>query len=146
MQAAESADSQFSRGLSAFNGGDYSAAFQAWEPLAAANDPRAEAGLGFMYHRGLGVAVDGAKAALYLQKAAEQGQPEGQLMLGTLYYYGKGVPQSYIHAFAWCELAQDFGQSDAFMCRDAAMEAMSNADMQEANRMVVEMRARISHR
>lgn len=145
-KAAENADSQFSRGLSAFNSGDYSAAMRAWEPLADLNDPRAEAGLGFMYHRGLGVPVDGAKAAQYLLKAAEQGQPEGQLMLGTLYYYGKGVPQSYVHAYAWCELAQGFGQPDAFFCRDAAMESMSQEDMQEGNRMVVEMRARITHR
>jgi hypothetical protein len=144
--AADTADSQFSKGLSAFNEGDYSAALSAWEPLAALNDPRAEAGLGFMYHRGLGVPVDGAKAVLYLQKAAEQGQPEGQLMLGTLYYYGRGVPQSYIHAFAWCEMAQDSGQSDAFLCRDAAIQSLSDEDLQEGNRMVAELRARINHR
>ncbi len=144
--AADTADSQFSKGLSAFNEGDYSAALSAWEPLAALNDPRAEAGLGFMYHRGLGVPVDGAKAVLFLQKAAEQGQPEGQLMLGTLYYYGRGVPQSYIHAFAWCEMAQDSGQSDAFLCRDAAIQSLSDEDLQEGNRMVAELRARINHR
>ena len=95
-----------------------------------------------MYHRGLGVAVDDREAAVWLGRAAEQGQAEGQLMLGILFYYGRGVAQSYVRAYAWCELAEINGNRDATLCRDAALESMSNTDREIAFRLVVELRDR----
>src|SRR5215471_3095746 len=91
---AGSPEEDFRSGLSAFNGGDFAGAMRLWRPLADRNDARAQAGIGFMYHRGLGVKTDDAQAAFWLRKAAEQGQAEGQLMLGSLYFFGLGVPQS----------------------------------------------------
>src|SRR5579864_539454 len=91
---AAPADSAFRHGLSAYNSGDYAKAKSIWEPLAQNEDAASQAGLGFMYHRGFGMAVDDDKAAYWLRKAAEHGQPEGQLMLGSLYFYGQGVTQS----------------------------------------------------
>src|SRR6266566_9551408 len=79
-------DDEFRRGLSAFNTGDYASALKLWRPLAERGEPRSEAGIGFMYHRGLGVAVDDREAAAWLRRAAEHGQAEGQLMLGLLFY------------------------------------------------------------
>src|SRR5438552_6880010 len=99
-------DDDFRRGLTAFNTGDFATAFEFWRPLAERKEPRSQAGIGFMYHRGLGVAVDDREAAVWLGRAAEQGQAEGQLMLGILFYYGRGVAQSYVRAYAWCELAE----------------------------------------
>jgi hypothetical protein len=139
---AQTADSDFRRGLSAFNIGDYASALQAWRPLAEHDDPRSQAGIGFMYHRGLGVGTDDHEAALWLRRAAKHGQAEGQLMLGMLYYYGRGVAQSYVRAYAWCELAGAGGNADATLCRDAALESMSNADREEAFRLVVDLRER----
>ena len=139
---ADDAEQQFGRGLSAFNAGDFAAALDAWTPLADSDDPRAEAGLGFMYHRGLGVTLDDDKAALWLRRAAEQGQAEGQLMLGILYFYGTGVPQSYAHAYAWCELAADYGQSDAEMCRDAALQSMTGDDQTKGFGLLTDLRER----
>ena len=63
-------------------------------------------------------------------------------MLGLLFYYGRGVTQSYIRAYAWCELAEINGNGDATLCRDASLESMSNADREEAFRLVVELRQR----
>jgi len=140
---AGSPEEDFRSGLSAFNRGDFAAALRLWRPLAEGDDPRSEAGIGFMYHRGLGVAVDDAQAALWLRKAAEQGQAEGQLMLGSLYFFGLGVPQSYPAAYAWCELAQDNGQADAQMCRDAALASIAGDEQRrDAFRMVGEFRER----
>jgi uncharacterized protein len=133
-------EADFRRGLSAFNTGDYATALGLWRPLAERGEPRSEAGLGFMYHRGLGVAVNDREAAAWLTRAAEQGQAEGQLMLGMLFYYGRGVAQSYVHAYAWCELAESGGNADATLCRDAALESMTEADREEAFRLVVELR------
>jgi TPR repeat protein len=136
------ADSQFRSGLSAYNGGDYQKAIQIWQPLAEREDAASQAGLGFIYQRGLGVEVDHKKAAYWLRKAAEHGQPEGQMLLGSLYFYGQGVPQSYIQAFAWCDLAQDNG-AEAGGCRDAALQSIgSNKDLQEAFRLSLDFHHR----
>ena len=141
--SAGSAEEDFRSGLSAFNRGDFAAAMALWRPLADSNDPRSQAGVGFLYHRGLGVKTDDTQAAYWLRKAAEQGQAEGQLMLGSLYFFGLGVPQSYPTAYAWCELAQDNGQAEAQMCRDAALQSLTeDAQLQDAFRMVREFRER----
>ena len=143
--AATPADSAFRSGLSAYNSGDYGQAMRIWLPLAEREDAPSQAGLGFMYHRGQGVKVDNQKAAFWLRKAAEHGQPEGQLMLGTLYFYGQGVAQSYVQAYAWCDLAQDGGSSDAEMCRDSSLQSLhSDSDLKEAFRLSVDLHHRFS--
>src|SRR5262249_8331626 len=83
-----------------------------WYPLAELGDAAAQAGLGFLFHKGLGVTQDDVEAAAWFEKAANRGQAEAQLLLGTLYFFGEGVQQSYAMAFAWCEIAQSNGQSD----------------------------------
>ena len=142
---AAPADEGFRKGLSAYQGGDYKAAMQFWLPLAQSENAPAQAGLGFMYYKGEGVAIDNDKAAFWLRKAAEQGQAEGQFMLGSLYFFGLGVPQSYPNAYAWCELAQDNGQAEGQICRDAALQSLTeDAQLREAFRMVREFRERYS--
>jgi TPR repeat protein len=139
---AETDEEDFRRGLSAFNTGDYATALKVWRPLAEKDEPRSQAGIGFMYHRGMGVRADDREAAMWLTRAAERGQAEGQLMLGILFYYGHGVPQNHVQAYAWCELAQINGNGDATLCRDAALESIPNADRERAFRLVVELRDR----
>jgi TPR repeat protein len=143
IAVAGSPEEDFRSGLSAFNRGDYAVAIRLWRPLADHNDARSQAGIGFMYHRGLGVKPDDVEAAYWLRKAAEQGQAEGQFMLGHLYFFGLGVSKSYAAAYAWCELAQDNGQAEAQFCRDAALESLTEeAQLREAFRMVADFRAR----
>ena len=142
---AAPADAEFRKGLSAYEGGNYQAAMDVWLPLAQSENASAQAGLGFMYYKGTGVAIDNQKAAFWLRKAAEHGQPEGQFMLGTLYFYGRGVTRSYIQAFAWCDLAQDNGNADASMCRDASLQFMASDDeMQTAFRLSTDLHHRFS--
>jgi TPR repeat protein len=144
---AAPADQEFRKGLSAYNSSDFRKAMQIWLPLAEHEDAPAQAGLGFMYYRGLGVAVDNRKAAYWLRKAAEHGQPEGQLMLGSLYFYGKGVAQSYVQAYAWCDLAQDGGNADAPACRDAALQSLlSDKDLKKAFRLSLDLHQRFGRR
>jgi hypothetical protein len=126
----------FRSGLSAYNRGDYITAFRDWYPLAEHGDPPAQAGLGFLFHKGLGVTQDDTEAASWFEKAAGKGQAEAQLLLGTLYFFGKGVQQSYVMAFAWCEIAQSNGQSDALECRDAALERMTSAEIERSFHLV----------
>jgi TPR repeat protein len=142
--SAAPADAGFRSGLSAYNGGDYLKALDIWLPLAQHEDAPSQAGVGFIYHRGgSGVAVDDQKASFWLRKAAEHGQPEGQMMLGTLYFYGQGVMQSYVQAFAWCDLAQDGGSADAEDCRGAALAALrSDRDLKQAFQLSVDLHQR----
>ena len=143
---AASPEEEFRTGLSAFNSGDFATALRAWRPLAEGNEARSQAGIGFMYHRGLGVKVDDQQAAVWLRKAAEQGQAEGQFMLGSLYFFGQGVPQSYSRAYAWCELAQDNGQAAAQLCRDAALQSLTaDEELRDAFRILGELRDRLEH-
>ena len=130
--------SDFGSGLSAYNRGDYITAFRDWYPLAEHGDAAAQAGLGFLFHKGLGVAQDDVEAASWFEKGADKGQAEAQLLLGTLYFFGEGVQQSYVMAFTWCEIAQSNGQSDAIECRDAALEHMTSAEMKQSFRLVTE--------
>ena len=58
------------------------------------------------------------------------------MLLGTLFFFGKGVPQSYVTAFAWCDIAGTNGQSDASECRDAALEHMTQAEMAQSFKIV----------
>jgi uncharacterized protein len=142
--AQPAAADDFRSGLSAYNRGDYVTAFRDWYSLAESGDASAQAGLGFLFHKGLGVTQDDVEAAVWFEKAAAKGQAEAQLLLGTLYFFGEGVRQSYVMAFAWCEIAQSNGQSDALECRDAALERMTSAEIKQSFRLVTELRRRYS--
>jgi TPR repeat protein len=144
LSAAQPAADDFRSGLSAYNRGDYVTAFRNWHVLAEDGDAPAQAGLGFLFHKGLGVTQDDVEAASWFEKAARKGQAEAQLLLGTLYFFGEGVQQSYVMAFTWCEIAQSNGQSDAIECRDAALEHMTSAEMKQSFRLVTEWLGRHS--
>jgi TPR repeat protein len=139
LAAGPAAAKDFATGLAAYHSGKYIEAFRTWYPLAEADDARSQAGLGFLFHRGLGAGHDDSQAAFWFEKAARQGQAEGQLMLGLLHYFGSGVPQSYLRAFAWCELAWTNGQADAQMCRDSALDSLSGPESRTAFRLVNEL-------
>lgn len=68
--------------------GDYRAAFDAWESLAESGDARAQFNLGLMYHGGLFVEQNEAKALGWYQRAAENGVPEAQQFLVVAYTEG----------------------------------------------------------
>ena len=145
LSAAEPATAgDFRSGLSAYNRGDYVTAFRDWYSLAELGDAPAQAGLGFLFHKGLGVTQDDIEAASWFEKAAGKGQAEAQLLLGTLYFFGEGVQQNYVMAFAWCEIAQSNGQSDALECRDAALEHMTSAEIKQSFGLVTEWLGRHS--
>lgn len=94
--------------------GDYAAAIAKAQPLADAGQPRALTLLGLMAERGLGQAVDLAKAVDYYQKAADQGYPQAIQNLANSYRFDElGLVEDDIKARAlFAEAAAlDFGQS-----------------------------------
>jgi TPR repeat protein len=86
---------------------------------AKAGDANAQSIVGQMYYvdrsNYLGIAnvdcwpQDYAKAAYWLQKAAEQGEAEAQVFLGEMYKNGDGVPQDNAKAAYWIQKSAEQG-------------------------------------
>ncbi len=132
----------FDAGLAAYNAADFERAFAKWLPLAVRGDAKAQASLGYLYFRGLGVPRDGAVAARWFSRAAEQGQPTAQFFLGTLYYLGRGIERDLVRAHLWCELALSNGLAEGLECKDEVARHMSAREMRESDRLLVEWRRR----
>lgn len=103
----------FKKGLIASEVGDYAAALEEWEPLAAQGNASAQNKLGFMYKAGKGVAVDYVEAVRWYHSAAIQGNASSQANLGFMYKTGKGVPEDFLQSYMWYELAHINGHKDA---------------------------------
>jgi|SRR5215471_17884570 len=140
LARAEVADAAFRNGLTAFNDGSYTRALEAWGPLASAGDARAQTGLGFMYYSGRGVPRDSVRAAEFFQRAAEQGEPTAQLFLALMHFKSDGVPMNAPLAMMWAELAMAGGQAEAFQWRGIIMQAMTEAERNEAWRLLARWR------
>ena len=89
----------------AYDRADLNTALRFWLAPAESGDPQAQANVGEIYERGLGVAPDYAKAAVWYRKAAEQGLPRAQINLGHLYERGLGVRQDKTQALNWYRAA-----------------------------------------
>lgn len=75
----------------AFDRADYSTALKIWLPQAKEGDPVAQAYVGEIYEKGLGLEPDYEFAAYWYQQAVKQGNSRAQINLGHLYELGLGV-------------------------------------------------------
>jgi len=91
--------------VAAFQRGDFATVLKILRPKALAGDASAQHNLGYMYEKGYGVPHNGAVAASWYQKSANQGNPAGQLALGRLYFEGDGVARDLVQAYKWMYLA-----------------------------------------
>ena len=105
------AAADWNSGQTAFERGDFTAALEAWRPLAEAGDARAQAALGSLYIHGQGVAVDHEEALRWTRLAAEQRDVTGQFNMGTIYAGGLSVDRDYAAAADWFRRAAE--QDDA---------------------------------
>jgi len=96
-------------GMAAFKAGDYATAYKIWAPLAENGDANAQANLGVMYLRGLGVEKDIPQAVQLFQSAAAKGNGQAEFQLGLMFQKGVGVQQDYAQAMRWYEMAADQG-------------------------------------
>ena len=67
--------------------------------------------LGLKHGNGDGVPKDGAEAARWFLKAAEQGHTGAQLLLGAAYGLGEGVPKDDAEAARWYRKAAEQGNA-----------------------------------
>lgn len=103
----------FEQALTAYQSGDYEAAYANWLPLAEAGDARAQHGIGQLYLHGEGVTQDPAVAARWFEQAVANGLAQAQTSLGKLYAYGDGVERNYFTAFELFYRAASGGDAEA---------------------------------
>ena len=93
----------------AFDRADYATSLKIWLPQAQAGDPEAQAYVGEIYEKGLGLQPDYDLAAVWYKKAAQQGYTRAQINLGNLYEKGLGVEKNAVEALNWYRKASGVG-------------------------------------
>jgi len=135
---AAGSEPTFRDGLHAYNVHDYARAWAIWGRLADRDDVKAQAGLGYMYYEGRGVAQNSKRAAELFYRAANRGETTAQLFLALMHRNADGVPASRVLSLMWCELAMSGGQPDAFEWREQIMAEATEPERREAWRLVAE--------
>ena len=110
---AAPARADYDSGAAAYLRGQFTRAFEAWQPLAEAGHPRAQLALGKLYAEGRGVEKDEKTAFAWFRKAADQDLVEAQLRVGEAYLYGTGTPADPKAAADWFKRASDKGDMQA---------------------------------
>lgn len=98
----------YNDGLLAAKAGDYNTAVMKWQPLAVQGDAMAQFNLALMYHRGLGVGIDEARAVALYKKSANNGYIKAQEFLAAAYGEGWfGLPQDQEKADYWLKRIEE---------------------------------------
>ncbi len=87
----------------AYDRANYATALKVWLPKAQIGKPEAQAYVGEIYEKGLGITPNYQVAAQWYQKAAKQGNARAQINLGFLYERGLGVKKDLAEAMFWYE-------------------------------------------
>jgi uncharacterized protein len=130
----------FADGLSAFNTGDYAAAYSIWLPLAEQGDANAQSSIAYLFHEGKGVRRDSGTAAKWYYLAANQGEPTAQSFLCEMHMRGDGVPRDLSLSLMWCELSIDGGEKRGIGTRERVLSKMSEAQRDLAWKLVAQWR------
>lgn len=93
--------------------GDFTKARFIWESLARKGNDDALVGLGKLYARGDGVALDYLKAHEYFLQAANRNNPDAEFSLGEMYRVGHGVQKDLNLAISWYRKAERHGSQKA---------------------------------
>lgn len=88
----------FQTGVTAFDSGNYAAAYKAWITLAEQGHVVAQTNIAMMFAKGLGVPQDPAAAARWYQMAAKAGNAKALFKLATMYATGDGVDRDLVQA------------------------------------------------
>lgn len=109
--------------------------------LAKRGNVHAQAQLGWMYARGLGVPQDYIEAAQWYYRAANRGDGRAQLELGLMYNKGQGVPHDLVLAEMWLNLSASHavGSNRDYVARlrDAVASKMTVQQLMAAQHLAV---------
>jgi uncharacterized protein len=117
----------FANGLSAFNVGDYTAAYSIWLSLAEQGDANSQSSIGYLFYEGKGVRQDSKIAARWYYLAASQGEPTAQSFLCEMHLRGDGVPRDLSLSLMWCELSIEGGEKRGIATRERVLAQMTEA-------------------
>lgn len=95
--------------LARYEAGNYKTAYQLARPAAENGQASAQYVMGRLYHDGLGLPQDFAKALHWYRRAVEQQYAPAKSRLGYMYRKGEGVPLNYERAYYWFREAADQG-------------------------------------
>ncbi|MCP5144352.1 MAG: sel1 repeat family protein [Gammaproteobacteria bacterium] len=100
-------ESPLEHAVALLEAGDRRGAANAFQVLAEAGNPLAQAHLGYMYYVGEGVRRDLVEAVQWYRRAAEQGNADAQYNLGVAYAFGEGVERDPEQAALWYQRASE---------------------------------------
>ncbi|NOY67122.1 MAG: hypothetical protein GXP13_06910, partial [Gammaproteobacteria bacterium] len=95
-----------------FDRADYRTALKVWLASAKEGDAEAQANVGEIYEKGLGVIPDYELARLWYEKSAAQKNARAQINLGYLYEKGFGVKKDLVQALNWYRRASGLVSND----------------------------------
>jgi TPR repeat protein len=116
ISSSSSMAGDLENGVAAYDRLDAPTAWSLLQPLAERGDAGAQALVGNMYARALGVMYDGAKAVRWWRRAAEQGDATAEEELATAYFFGDGVQPDHSEAAKWFRKAAEQGKVFAQTC------------------------------
>jgi len=103
----------FNKGVAAAQEGDYAVAYCIWKPLADLGHAEAQYRLGWLYAKGLGLAVNEATAIYWWKQAAGLSHADSLFRLGWAYEHGEGAEKDMAQAMSYYLQAARHGQEDA---------------------------------
>lgn len=89
----------------AYDRANFATSLKTWLPKAQSGDAEAQAYVGEIYQKGLGLQPDYKTAADWFRKASLQGNSRAQINLGYLYEKGLGVEKDMSAAMEWYQKA-----------------------------------------
>ncbi len=111
----------------AYDRANYATALKIWLPRAKAGDAEAQAYVGEIYEKGLGLMPNYQLAVQWYQKAAQQGNTRAQINLGYLYERGLGVEKDIAKAMQWYQKSS--GLEKVNLPYAATIETSSESEM-----------------
>lgn len=104
---------EYTRGITAYESGDYSKAFELIKISAKSGAAKSQLILSTMYRRGIGIKKDEYEGFYWCKQAAEQEVLEAKFQLGIMYMEGEGVTENEDDAIQWLWGAADQGYPQA---------------------------------
>jgi hypothetical protein len=132
----------------AYDRANFATSLQVWKPQAERGDPQAQVYVGEIYEKGLGTTPDYQQAALWYQKAADQGFAHALADLAYLYEQGLGVEKDPVKALNLYRKSAGISSDDLTFASDvtaAKAQAASEVaalthELEQSNRELETMR------
>jgi len=126
----------------AYDSGDYAAAFLLWRPLAEQGSADAQFKLADMHMFGEGMPADAAQAVKWYLLSADQDFPNAQFALGFMYMNAIGVGKDYVQAVKWFRLCERHAGFAYFAGKNADLITgkMTPAQITEAEKLAAAWR------